>query len=246
MMLTANFAGRDIQYREQVENTNGRLLAFVYPNRLLTPQFYVYKGGNIPDTRGILGGKYVANCGRTPLTEELQNLIFYSNVNLAPEIGMTEAIKQWVYLLGYKLAFVNDAGAETRKVPLAGLNMNADWPQANQITFPGVIELVEDKTYTILGKTNQVPFYTINGQHPHLGDFTPEAYPYRWKRPVIIKWPQLNNGVSGSEPFDQFKARLRWPTLSNGTEVGFIDRRLIRILAPGEALPSPFTKDWGS
>lgn len=231
-----------------------KLLAYVLPNRLLNPAFYFYKGGNIPDTRAIMGQR-VANNGRTPLTAELQDLIFYSNFKIAygyefkdaDQTVKDKAINEWVYLLGYKLAFVNDAGAETRKVPIANLNMKADWPQANQLTFPGIIELVEDKTYTILDKPNQVPFYVINGQDPHLQDFTFEKYPYRWKRPALIKWAQLNGGKEGTEPFDQFngKATLRMPTLLNGTDKGFIDRRLIRILKAGEPMPTPFTKDWG-
>jgi len=232
-------------------NPAGRLLAFVLPNRSLNPPFYPRNGMNLPDTRAILGGARTVNCGRTPLTDKIQDLIFYNNFKNAYGVEFSEAdeqakaraVNQFIYLLGYKLAFCNDAGADTRKVPIANLNMKADWPQGNQLTFSGIIELVEDKTYTILGKPNQIPFYTINGQHPHIEDFTFDAYPYRWKRPVIAKRQQV---PEGSEPFDQFQARLRWPTLSNGTEVGFIDARLIRKLGQGEPFPSPFTKDWGS
>jgi hypothetical protein len=241
---TLSFGGHSYYQRSD------QLLAFVIPNRLLEPPFYPREGLNLPDTRAILGGSRVANCGRTPLTAELQDLIFYNNFRNAYGVEFAEAddslqkeaIRQFVYLLGYKLAFVNDAGADTRKVPIANLNMDADWPQANQLAFAGIIELVEDKTYTILGKENQTPFYTINGQHPHIEDFTFEKYPYRWKRPVIAKREQT---PEGSEPFDQFNAQLRWPTLSNGTEIGFIDRRLIQVLKPGEPFPTVFTHDWG-
>lgn len=248
--------GGNYYYEKKYLVPDGKLLAYVLPNRLLKIPFYTYHGGNIPDTRGILGGDRVANCGRTPLTDKLQNLIFYENFKLAwnmeffraPKDIQDRAVKEWVYLLGYKLAFANDAGSGTRKVPLANLNMSADWPAANQLAFPGIIELADDKPRWVLGNPNQLPFYTINGQHPHIEDFTPDKYPYRWKRPALIKWAQLNGGVEGTEPFDQLlgKATLRWPTLSNGTEIGFIDASLVKILKPGDVIPSPFTKDWGS
>jgi hypothetical protein len=238
-----------------VLETPGKILAYVLPNRLLTPAFYFYTSGNVPDTRGILGGSRAANCGRTKLTAELQDLIFYENFKLAYGIPFEEAddwdqahaINDFVYLLGYKLAFVNDAGAQTRKVPIANLNMTADWPEANQITFPGIIELEQDKDFTILGRANQVPFYTINGQDPNVKNIKPLDNPYLWKRPAIVKFRQLNGGIEGTEPFGQFNntATLRWPTLSNGTNVGFIERRLIRVLKPGELMPTWFTKDWG-
>lgn len=251
MNLTASFGNVQVQYKSVVENLpSGKLLAFVPPNRLLNPPFYPRNGANLPDTRAILGGDRVWMCGRTLLTDRLQDLVFYNNFKFtygidfaeADEALQNKAIKEFVYLLGYKLAFVNDAGAETRKVPIAGLNMKAEWPAANQLTFPGIIELDDDKPRTVLDKPNQVPFYTINGQHPHIEDFTFEKYPYRWKRPVIDKQTQ---NPEGSEPFNQFNASFRWPTLSNGTEIGFIDKRWIRILAPGEAEPMVFTNDWG-
>lgn len=236
--------------------TCDKLLAFVLPNRLLNPAFYVFNGGNIPDTRAIHGNRVAYN-GRTVLTGELQEFIFKDNFRRAYGIefenaddwDQAHAINEWVYLLNDKLAYCNFAGSYHRKVPLANLNMSADWPLLNQLSFPGIIELVDDKIYDddrtvhFFGWPVR-KFFVVNAFE--FEKYPSVDYPYRWPRPVIIRWPQLNNGFYGSEPFGQFRAHFRMPTVLNGTNEGFIGAHLVRVLKPGELIPTPFTKDWGS
>ena len=228
-----------------------KLLCYVLTQR--ERAFYEYRGGNIPDTRSIRVASALF-AGRVKLTKELQKSIFEDNFARCPEISREQAIKEFVYLLNDKLFICNDAGSDSRRVYINYLNNGKDIlgltentkaadPEMNQLFMGGqILELIRKEPY-ILPIFKNTPMLAVKTLTTYKSS---KEAPYQWMRPAIIKWPQLNQGVFGCEPFDQFKARVRMPSMTNGKAEGFIDPRLVRILKPGEPLPTGFTKDWGS
>jgi hypothetical protein len=203
----------------------------------------------IPDTRPYVGAS-VKNNGRTTITKRHQ--YFWWNIlkEIVPEWNANpdnEKLfkRDFIYIMDDKLAFFNDAGSDYRRVYPYNLNLtNKFEPAQNQIAMGGTLLEMACTSYDdaemIFGE-ERLPFYVINAQDKNLEDYNPFDFPYRWLRPTLTWGPT----VIRSEPFSTHYGRTRVPMYLNGTNIAWINARLVKILQPGEIPAAQFTKDWG-
>lgn len=227
---------------------------------MLHPAHFFNKGGNIPDARAINVDRVVYG-GRVLLNERLQWFIFNDNLLRCPEwynpekpddnpLGYKKAQNDFVYMLNDMLAYCNFAGSYDRRVYPANLNMGTKLePLWNEITMPGIVELVSGipiKRGTL--KEPMIEYKVINAQDPQLEKYNSTDYPYLWHRPNNIQWAHYEGSTfisEGNEPFGRFLNRIKMPNMVNYTNTAFIHPRMVQVLHEGELIPNTaFTKDW--
>lgn len=231
----------------------GKSLGCILPNRMLRPPHFFNKGKNIPDAR-VEEVERVIYGDRVVLTERIQWFIFNDNYNRCPEWknpeGLVLAQKDFIYMLDEDLAYCNFAGSENRKVYPSNHNMNINAvPLWNEITMPGIVELVSGiPVQRGILKEPMIEYKVINAQDPNIEKYNSTDYPYLWHRPNNIIWEHKENGKTipeGNEPFGRFLNRIKMPNMVNYTNTAFINPRMIQVLRPGELIPNTaFTKDW--
>ena len=211
-----------------------RELLYVIPNYQLRPLFYPVTKP-IPDTRPH--DLWNPKQAEVWLTEELQWFWYNDLRSYVPEYTDAQALHDFKYITNKSLAFCNFHGSENSHIFIDNSNPKLGLPVYQNVTCAGaLLERVDNKVYSLHGK-QQYAFRVINTHR--LAGMSSRVEPYRWFRPSITYGAEAR-----VEPFSTFKARAHVPILGNGTDVSFIETRLVRRVHAGDELPVAFTKDW--
>jgi len=182
------------------------------------------------------------------LTERLQWFWYNACVAKTPWLSDAQHKASFNSLTTNDRYITNGHGSNSLRVYPTGKNSTKkDMQYFTLLTSHAIIEIAGEHKFW--AKSWKTPFYVIDASKS-VEEFTPEAYPYRWYRPLNSCRERLYDSRKRfigydehvEEPFPQFNEQAIVPMFMPNTNIAWIEDDAIRVLEENEALPYPFTR----